>query len=102
MSEMRITEPDHKIPMPSIILARVPRSDLARPCAIGRHPDPLPFHLLNHPGRAVVPDSESSLNHRDRGLPGFEHDPHRLVVKLIVLVTPVRPVIPILSIGVEN
>src|ERR1700730_14451821 len=54
----------------------------------------LPVPSLNHSGRAVVPDSEPPLNHRDRRLAAVEHDPQRLVVELVALFSPMRAVVP--------
>ena len=70
-----------------------PRPHLTWACTIGRRDDPFPFHLLNHSGRAVVPNSEPSLNHRDRCLPAVEHDPQRLVVELVALFSAMRAVV---------
>lgn len=42
--------------------------------------------MLNHPGRPVVPDSETALNHRDRGVTGLAHNPQGFVIELVALV----------------
>src|SRR5690606_30290454 len=43
------------------------------------------LHGLDQPCRAVVTDLQAPLNARDRGLAGFRDDPHRLIVKGILL-----------------
>src|SRR5215472_4319123 len=83
-------------------LACASQAHLPRASAVGRHYDPFPFHLLNHPGRAVVADSEPPLNHRDRGLSSFEHDLQRLIVKFIALIPAARTIVLVRGVGVEN
>src|SRR5689334_986059 len=58
---------------------------LSRTHAVARRYQPLAFHLLDHTRSSIVSDSQTALDHRDRGLVGLEHDSHRLVVKLVVL-----------------
>ena len=43
------------------------------------------LHLLNYSRRPVIPDSEPTLNHRNRGLAGLEYNPQRFVIELIAL-----------------
>src|SRR6266478_36883 len=56
------------------------QSDFAWFRAVGGHHDIFALHLLDHPRRPVVTDSEPSLDHRDRRLIRFHNDPHRLIV----------------------
>src|SRR5215469_7775281 len=57
---------------------------LTRPRAVRRHDDTLAFHLLHHPRRTIVTDSQAPLDHGDRSLVGFHHDANRVIVHLIV------------------
>src|SRR5246127_2454680 len=57
---------------------------LTRPRAVRRHDDTLAFHLLHHPRRTIVTDSQAPLDHGDRSLVGFHHDADRVIVHFIV------------------
>src|ERR1700757_4333383 len=71
-------------------------------CAIGSPDDPFPLHLLNYSGRPVVPDSEPTLNQRDRGLAGLQYNPQRFTIELGALVRAMPPVLPVRGSGCEN
>src|SRR5215470_2441452 len=69
---------------------------------MGSHNDPFPLHLLNYSRRPVIPDSQPTLNHRDRGLAGLQYNPQRFVIELITLVRATRPTFLVPGRGFEN
>src|SRR2546428_4732615 len=67
-------------------LTRTAHPDLSWTGAIGWHHHPIALHLLDHPRGPVVADSQPPLDHRDRRLPGLDHDSHCLVVEVVALI----------------
>ena len=69
----------------SIQLAKSPAPSTSRGFApLARADDAVALHPLDQPRGAVVADLQPALDHRDRRQPRLAHQPHRLVVELVV------------------